>query len=427
MGGHQSLVTAEGTAMLFGGEISLEAGEHCILTMHAHPWPLVRAARPLLLPVLAPGLYALLDAAAPGLRLSAHVALLLWVVGVAAACYLVKWLALDLLPWSRRVYVLTNRHVITQSGVLAVYRRECSLLKIEESDYVMRGLVARLLNFGDVEVRPSGGLGAVVLRGVARPGRVQALISAQARAASDEVAQHHLLDAPDEVVRRLEVIVRGTPPPHSAPTAPLQPVSARAVRTRPAPRVPRLNLLPGEDVVDVTRQHPIVLASGLRAPLLGALVVVLGATVAGPGAIRLAVALVGLVLAPWAIWRLLTYLEHQYVLTTGRLMELRSTPLVFQMRDIVQLSSVQDVVLEIPSRFGRLADVGDVVIKVSGSTHRPVLKTVARPAQLQKLIFETIHTQQRREHEAEDQRLAATLSHWFQEYHRLQQGGGDAI
>src|SRR5438105_2966859 len=231
-------------------------------------WARLPLAWPLLLPVLALGLYALLDGAAPGLRLSTHVALFLWVVGVAAACYLVKWLVLDLLPWSRRVYVLTNRRIITQSGVLAVYRRECSLLKIEESDYVMRGLVARLLNFGDVEVRPSGGLGAVVLGGVGQPGRVQALISAQAREAGDEVAQHHLLDAPDEVVRRLEVIVRGTPPSHSAPTAPLQPVSARAARTRPAPRVPRLNLLPGEDVVDVTRQHPIVLASGLRAPLL---------------------------------------------------------------------------------------------------------------------------------------------------------------
>ena len=411
--------------MLFGGELPLEAGEHRVLKMHAHPWPVVCAAWPLLLPVLALGLYALLDVAAPGLRLSTHVALFLWVVGVAAACYLVKWLVLDLLPWSRRVYVLTNRRIITQSGVLAVYRRECSLLKIEESDYVMRGLVARVLNFGDVEVRPSGGLGAVVLSGVAQPGRVQALISAQAREAGDEVAQHRLLDAPDEVVRRLEAIVRSTPPAHNAPTAPLQP--AHATRPRPAPRVPRLHLLPGEDVVDVTRQHPIVLASGLRAPLLCMLVVVIGASVAGPAAIRLAVVLVGLVLAPWAVWRLLTYLEHQYVLTTGRLMELRSTPLVFQMRDVVHLSSVQDVMLEIPSRFGRLADVGDVVIKVAGATHRPVLKTVARPAQLQKLIFETIHMQQRREHEAEDQRLAATLSHWFQEYHRLQQGGGNPI
>src|SRR5438270_8398543 len=178
--------------MLFGSELPLEAGEQRVLRVRSHSWPVVRAALPLLVPAVAPGLYAMLDVAAPSLRLSRYFPLFLWVAGVAAACYLVKWVARDLLPWTRRIYVLTNRRLIAQSGVLAVYRRECSLLKIEESDYVMRGLVARLLNFGDVEVRPSGGLGAVVLSGVAQPGRVQALISAQARAAGDAVAQHHL-------------------------------------------------------------------------------------------------------------------------------------------------------------------------------------------------------------------------------------------
>jgi uncharacterized membrane protein YdbT with pleckstrin-like domain len=411
--------------MLFGGELPLEAGEQRVLRVRSHSWPVVRAALPLLVPALAPGLYALLDVAAPGLRLSRYYPLFVWVAGLAAACYLIKWVARDLLPWTRRIYVLTNRRLIAQSGVLAVYRRECSLLKIEESDYVMRGFVARLCNFGDVKVKTSGGLGTIVLHGVAQPGRLQARISAQARKLGDEVAQRHLLDAPDEVVRRLEAITRPPPPPHSARTAPLQPVAAHAARTRPAPHVPHLNLLPGEVVVHVARKHPIVLASALRAPLLGALAVVTAATVAGPAFLPFAAALVILVWAPWAVWRLLIYLEHQYVLTTGRLMELRSTPLVFQMRDVVQLSSVQDVALEIPSLFGRLANVGDVVIKVPGPAHRPVLKTVARPAQLQKLIFEVIHTQQRREREDEDQRLAATLSHWFQEYHRLQQGGGD--
>src|ERR687885_2213401 len=94
--------------MLFGGELSLEAGEHRVLKMHAHPWPVMCAAWPLLLPVLALGLYALRDVAAPRLRLSTHVALFLWVVGIAAACYLVKWLVLDLLPWSRRGLVFSK-------------------------------------------------------------------------------------------------------------------------------------------------------------------------------------------------------------------------------------------------------------------------------------------------------------------------------
>jgi hypothetical protein len=220
-------------------------------------------------------------------------------------------------------------------------------------------------------------------------------------------------------VRRLEAVVRGTPPAHSAPTAQLRRVSPRAAQTQA-----RLNLLPNEAVIDVTRQHPVVLARGLLAPLIGVLGVAAAATVAGLAFMPMALALVVLVLVPWTVWRLLTYLEHQYVLTTERLMELRSRPLVFQMRDVVQLASVQDVALEIPSLFGRLADVGDVIVEVAGPAHRLVLKTVARPAQLQASIFEAINAQQRREQEKENQRLVSTLSHWFEEYHRLQQGGG---
>ena len=64
----------------------------------------------------------------------------------AFACYLAKWLALDLLPWTQRVYMLTDRRLIAQEGLLAVRRRECSLLKIEESDYASRGPMARLLD-----------------------------------------------------------------------------------------------------------------------------------------------------------------------------------------------------------------------------------------------------------------------------------------
>jgi len=116
----------------------------------------------------------------------------------------------------------------------------------------------------------------------------------------------------------------------------------------------------------------------------------------------------------------LAYLQHEYVLTTERLMELRNTPLLFAMRDVVQLSSVQDIALEIPTVLGRLADTGDVVVELSGPAERVVLKTVRDPAGLQKLIFETIDARSRDQREREDQRLVSTLSRWFEEYHKLQ-------
>src|SRR2546430_8343204 len=105
--------------MLFGSELPLEAGEQRVLRVRSHSWPVVRAALPLLVPAVAPGLYAMLDAAAPGLRLSRYFPLFLWVAGVAAACYPVKWGAPDLLPWTRRIFVPTNPRPITPSRVLA--------------------------------------------------------------------------------------------------------------------------------------------------------------------------------------------------------------------------------------------------------------------------------------------------------------------
>src|SRR5437764_11080437 len=184
--------------MLLGGDLPLEAGEQRVLTVRSHSWLLVRTALPLLWLVLSPGPYVALDVAAPELRLAVSFPLFLGVVGMAAACYLLKWLTLDLLPWTQRVYVLTNRRLIAQSGVLAMSRREYSLLTIQESDYVVRGPIARLFDVGDVEVQTAGESGTVVLRAVAQPRRVQTHINAQARALGEEVAQHHLRDAPGE-------------------------------------------------------------------------------------------------------------------------------------------------------------------------------------------------------------------------------------
>lgn len=404
--------------MPFGVTIPLENGERRVIGVRAHPWVLVRAALPLAGLALAPALYAALDMELPSLRLAPLFPLFLWLLVVVGAGYLLKWLVADLLSWLQEVYVLTDRRLIVQSGVLAVHRRECSLIKIQESDFVSRGVMSRLLNIGDVEVETSGALGTLVLRAVARPARLQALIGAQTRALREEVTRRRLVDEPDEVVRQLQTIIQGKASPHIGRTEPIRTISPRAARAQR-----RLNLLPNEVVIEAIRQHPVVLGMGLLGPAIGMLFVITAAVVLGAVALPYAAGAIALLLAPWAIWRIVTYLDHEYVLTTERLMELRATPLLFQMRDIVGLDSVQDVTLEIPTIFGRIADIGNVVAEVAGSGERVALNTVPRPAEMQKLIFETIDARRVRQRESDDERLVATLTHWFEEYHRLQQGG----
>lgn len=403
--------------MFLGGSPPLESGERRVVAVRAHPWVLVRSALPLPLLALSPLLYMALDVALPSLRLSVIFTYYLWALAIAFALYLLKWLAFDLLPWSQRVWVLTDRRVIAQSGVLAIRRRECSLLKVQESDYVSSGVMARLFDFGDVEVETLGGLGAIIMREVGYPQRLQTLISAQTRALREDVTRRRLAETPDEVLRQLEAVVTGVPTSHTALTQVVRPVSSRAARAQR-----RLNLLPDEAVVAVARQHPIVLSAGLLPPGVAALCVLVAAVIIGPIGTPFALALLAAIGA-WAAWRAVTYFEHEYVLTTERLMELRSTPFVFQMRDIVQLAGVQDVVLEIPTLFGRLADVGNIVVEIAGPAERVVLKTVGGPSELQKLIFETIDNRARMQSEHDDQRLVSTLSRWFQEYHKLNQAG----
>jgi len=103
-------------------------------------------------------------------------------------------------------------------------------------------------------------------------------------------------------------------------------------------------------------------------------------------------------------------------------MELRSSPFLYETRDVIDLTAVRDIALEIPTFFGRLADIGDVVVEVVGPTERVALKSIGGPANFQKLVFETIDKRRRQQRDKEDERLISTLGQWFQEYHKLQQG-----
>jgi len=400
-----------------GGDPPLEEGERRVMRVRAHSWAIIRPALPLPLLVLLPLPYTVLDVFVPDLRLAAFFPIFIAVLAVALVIYLAKWIALDLLPWLTTVYTLTNQRVIAQSGVFAVHRRECSLLKVEESDYRSRGVVSRLLDIGDVEVETFGRAGSIVLRGVPQPRRLQGLLGAEARALRDEVARQRQAQVPSRIARQLEQALHGAVSAHNEDTVPYRPVSPAMLRAQK-----RLNLLPDEAVVEVVRQHPILLLLALLGPLLVVFLVIAIVAVLGVAYLPLGVAAVVVVLAPWAVWRILGHLSHQYVLTTDRLMELRSSPFLYETRDVIDLTAVRDIALDIPTFFGRLADIGDVVVEVAGPTERVALKSISGPANFQKLVFETIDKRRRQQRAQEDERLISTLGQWFQEYHKLQQG-----
>ena len=395
--------------------LTLDEGERHVVEIRPHPWQVIRPALWLLPLAAALPVYSYVDVQEPQLRLTSFSPLFIAVLAAVAVAYLLKLLIVDLLPWSQQVYILTNRRVIVKAGVLSLYRQECSLLKVEESDYASRGLIARLLDVGDVQVMTSGPHGDLVLRAVPRPRRIQEVIGAQVRAASDEETRRRMAEEPREIVRHLQLAMDGVAPADLALTEPIRPLSKAAIRVQQ-----RLNLLPDEAVALATHQHPLVLVAGLMGPFFGLCFVAAVLTLFGLVFLPYALAVTALVLAPWAAWRTIAYLSHEYVITTDRLMELRSLPLFYQTRDVVQLEGVQDITLDIPSWIRRVADTGDVIVELSGAAESVVIKTVARPAAIQALLFETMEARQRNRRAREDEQLMSTLGHWFGEYHKLQ-------
>lgn len=402
--------------MFLVGAPPLEEGERRILVMRPHGWQVLGPVLLLALLSFTPILYGVLDLLLPDLRLNAYFAYFAAAVAVIFVLFAGRWLVLELLPWTQQLAILTDRRVIVQSGIFSIYRQECSLAKVEETDYSSRGLIARLLDIGDLEVQTSGRHGTIVIRGVHRPRRIQGIISGQARAFREDETRRRVAEQPRAVQRQLLAIVEGTPPPALSPTESMRALSPRAIRTQQ-----RLNLLPDEAVVESSRQHIIVLVVGLLGPLLGVFLVMAVVALIGVDAVPFGILVVVAVLSPWAASRILDYLAHEYVLTTERLMELRALPFLYQTRNVVQTEAIQDITLEIPTIFSRIADIGDIVCELPGPEEHVTIKTVAQPAEWQKLIFETIDTAKRKKREREEQRMAATLGQWFGEYHRLQE------
>jgi hypothetical protein len=121
----------------------------------------------------------------------------------------------------------------------------------------------------------------------------------------------------------------------------------------------------------------------------------------------------------WTAWAVVDWRDDLYVLTSERLIQIRRSPFIFELRKVVQLRAIQDVVLRLSLPAGQLFSIGTLTIELGGAPPLE-LSAVPRPERLQRLIFETMDAAVARDRLREQERLAGTLTEWFKEYHRLQ-------
>lgn len=89
------------------------------------------------------------------------------------------WLGWHLLARRYDIWIVTDRRVIDEAGVLSVSAKESPLSKINNVAY-QQGLLGRLLGYGDVQIQTAAEMGATTYSRVAGPGRLKdAIMRAQ--------------------------------------------------------------------------------------------------------------------------------------------------------------------------------------------------------------------------------------------------------
>lgn len=388
--------------------------ERRLLVVRRHWWTLIRPLLPLAILLALLPFYATLDYLLPAADLSQYDPLFLWGDCGLAGIFLVKWVVADLAPWLTERCMLTSRRVLIVRGVLRQEQRELGLHQVGEVTCAVRGASGRFLHFGDLTVSSVGPGASLIVRSIPRPRRVQGMLTAHARAARGEHLRGH--DRNAAIGAALERILQGSSAGDAAPTlevSPITRVSARAQR--------RLNLLPQEVVLAACHRHRLSLWGRTAAGALLAGGLAAAAWILFPR-YSLTAATAGIILSiAWAGWSLFAWRNLLFALTSLRVVELRCSPIFRPVRQEISLASVQDTAVRRLLAGGHIWDVGTLVLETADDGAH-LLRSLPHPESFQARLRLTLEAARKHETFKEQERLAATLTDWFEEYHRLQSG-----
>jgi hypothetical protein len=219
----------------------------------------------------------------------------------------------------------------------------------------------------------------------------------------------------DAIGAALGRIFQGTAGSVGNPTIAVDRVTAQAALAQRS-----LTLQAGEVVVYASRRHGLALVGALSALIAltaGLGVAVWRFTIPIPLDYVLVACLGPITWAAWLVheWRVLLH-----VLTTHRVLEIRCSWLERPIPRAVSLSTIEEVHSRRITLVGALCRVGTLIVHESGGDRSLRLRAVANPDALQQRLNESIEAARRLSKIREQERLASTLTDWFEEYHRLQ-------
>jgi len=376
----------------------------------------------------------------PALVMLVGLACFYWFLHSRSLLFLILGVLLTLVPLSFSLYlyadhrnddyIVTSKRVVHEERVPLVResRAEAPLRMIQDIQQSQEGLLARMLDFGDLTIETAGERGHVAFRRIPHPAqvreaifehiqRVQSGARAEERAAIRDALRRHF----------------GIPTP-AVPAATLAPIrkKRRFQLTLPgwllAPLgtfryfLPRLRYEQGDTIT--WRKHWIALIGAIVLPTLlilaatGVAIFLVTESPTHPIPILIGYGTLMVFLFPWWLWRFADWQNDIYQVTSTRIIDVERLPFFLrETRREASLSRIQNITLEIPGVLGKLLDYGSVRIETAGG-EAFTFAYVKDPRSVQVEIFRRVEAFQRQE---EAERRRSELLDWFSVYDGLRQ------
>jgi uncharacterized membrane protein YdbT with pleckstrin-like domain len=330
--------------------------------------------------------------------------LILFFIALALVLVTGTWVAYqNIVVWWFETYIITNKRIISSSGLLEPKRSEVPLEKVQQIGVDMKHLWAVLLGFGDVHLYLPGS--QQIMRDVPHPQKAHEALQGVVEAVSSNKKKDIKPPTPKtaELAEVLGSLAKGKPIPELPDADENLPIPPN--QTYRGPRRTfgifrfrcDVRYFSGEYTVKYIQRSQYVLLRNLAAPLLG-LVLTLPVATVPPIAGLLPTSLlsfwfpvIGLVILGLIVWAALiytNYVDDVYILTNRRVIDIhRKYLLLYETRMETEYRNIKDVRVKVSNLLERFLEVGNVYVETMGNNPDITLRTVDHPFLLQDEIL----------------------------------------
>jgi uncharacterized membrane protein YdbT with pleckstrin-like domain len=365
---------------------------------------------------------------------------------------LVRWQ-----DWRNDYYVVTNKRVVHHESrlpTLQVTVDQALLHQIQNVTLHTPTPIARLLNFGALDIQTAGRRGFIRFSQLAGPARCQQVIfdllekqrsltKVGERAAIRDALSHQVRPEDENAAESDEPAVEDS----SANLATFGEAVWDLGEDTPPTNEPSRNrgalanagehlrsFLPHfreeKEGIITWYKHPLVL---IRATLVPALIVTGTFLVGILGAIYGWASFTSMVLIlfviwclslGWLLWKYEDWRNDIFQMNHSHIMDIDRLPLGFrERRRQAALEQIQNINVDIPNVWARLFNYGNVVIETAGPAGDLTFEWVMRPRAVQAEVFQRLDAMRVKQRADEQEQRRAELAEWFAVYHQMKDRG----